>query len=73
MIDIGPPEIRRLSNGTIDTAHYVLHAQRARGRAAAALFRRLGALLRGRASAGDPDDPARPGPRSCLGTKDAAV
>jgi hypothetical protein len=73
MVNIGPPEIRRLPSGAIDTAFYVLHAQRARARAAAAFFRCIGQWLRGTAAAGRPGEPAPPKPRSCLGTKNAAI
>jgi hypothetical protein len=47
MIDIGPSDIRRLPCGAIDTAYYVLKAQRARACATGALFRAIGAWLRG--------------------------
>jgi hypothetical protein len=73
MIDIGPPDIRRLPGGAIDTAYYVLKAQRARACATAALFRKIGRWLRRTATARPPDRPAPPRTRSCLGTEDAAL
>jgi hypothetical protein len=57
MISIGPPAVRRLDRGSIDTDYYVARARRCRARALDELARRLLALFRPRR---EPDHAAFP-------------